>query len=79
MDEVQCNYLEENNKQTNEQTKKQCNPSGCSNGQHEPSTQLIWAPSPPAGFYQAAARANFKEIRASNDAHLAQSQQLCIA
>lgn len=55
------------------------NPSGCSNGQHKPSRQLIWASNPPAGFFQAAAGANFKEIGASNDARLAYSQQFCIA
>lgn len=59
-------------------THVKCNPSGCSNGQYKPSRQLIWASNPRAGFFQAAAGANFKEIGASNDAHLAQSQRFCI-
>lgn len=59
-------------------THVKCNPSGCSNGQYKPSRQLIWASNPQAGFFQAAAGANFKEIGASNDAHLAQSQRFCI-
>lgn len=49
------------------------NPSGCSNGQYAPSRQLIWVSSPPAGFFQAVAEANFKEMGASNDARLAYS------
>lgn len=60
-------------------THVKCNPSGCSNGQYKPSRQLIWASNPRAGFFQAAVGANFKEIGASNDAHLAQSQQFSIA
>lgn len=54
-------------------------PSGRSNGQYKPSRQLIWASNPPAGFFQAAAGENFKEMGASNDARLACSQQFYIA
>lgn len=56
-----------------------CDPSGCSNRWCKPPGQLVWASNPPAGFFQAPAVVNFKEIAAPNDAHLAQSQQFCIA